>query len=238
MRRRLGILLVLTLSAAAACSSEDTKPLSARVAVFLQEDVADSPGPVEQRVRAVPGVTAVKVVTGEEVYAHLKEQMKDRPELTASIPPDTMPTSLEATVPDGSIAEVVELLIGKLDGVDDAVLAMGNGDLGAQKYIGVIMRLSAEVTEAQRDAIGTMVREMPGAEAISFETAEQALDRLRKRCDGNADLAAAFANVTAQDIPASYRFRIKLDRAKGSGLDPTRTIDGVDDTLLVPAEVV
>lgn len=238
MRRRTGILLVLTLSAAAACSGEDAKPLSARVTAFLHEDVAANPGPVEQRVRAIPGVTAVKVVTSGEAYAQFKEKMRDRPDLIANISPDTMPASLKATVPDGSVAEVVELVIGDLDGVDDTVLAMGDGDIGAQRYTGVIMRLSAGVTEAQRDAIGTLIRELPGAEAISFETAEQARDRLRKRCGDNTRLAAAFANVTAQDLPASFRFRIKLDRAKGSGLDPTRPIDGVDDTLLVPAEVV
>jgi FtsX extracellular domain len=229
--------MALSATALSACTGDGAEPLPARVAAILQDAAATNPAPIEQRIRALPGVTDVNAVTGEQAYERFRESFKDNPDVIEQIDRDTLPASLEVTVTDGAVAEAVELVIGTLEGVDETVLAIGDGDAEAQKEIGVLVRLTGGFTREQRDAIEKLVRELPRTRAISFETADQAQDRLRKRCRGKGDLAASFEQVRPVDIPASFRFRLGPG-GKIPQLLTLQNLDGVEELLFVPAEVV
>jgi cell division protein FtsX len=230
--------LTLSATALSACTGDGGEPLPARVTAFLQDDVAAPPAPIEQRIRALPGVTAVEFITKEQAYERLRESFKDRPDLLEEIRPDTLPASLEVTITDGSVAEAVELVIGALEGIRDTALGAGDGAVEALKEVGVLVRLTDGVTREQRDAIEKRVRELPRTEGILFETPEQARDRLRERCRGKGELAASFERVSLLEIPASFRFRIGPHGGKIPELTTLQDLDGIEDLLFVPAEVV
>ncbi|MEV4537667.1 permease-like cell division protein FtsX [Asanoa sp. NPDC049518] len=238
MRRGFRVLLVLGLFATglSACGDE-AAPLAARVIVFLDDDVANQTGPVEQRIRTMPGVTDVVVTTKEQAYDQFQRDWSDAPATAKAVRPGDLPASLQVTVTDLWHAEAVELAIATFDGVQDASLSVADGDLTAQERVGFIVRMEPNPTSAQRDGVETFIRGLPGVDAIVYETPERTRERLRERCRDHAELAAAFEQVEVADIPASFRFRLELGE-KVPQLTELMKLDGVTPFSFVPAELV
>ncbi|WP_346118298.1 permease-like cell division protein FtsX [Micromonospora coerulea] len=204
------------------------------LAVFLDRNVtAEQKSAVEQRIRSMPSVEEVALETRDQAYEHRKESLKDHPDLLADLKPEFMPESFHATVTDASIAEAVELVMAGVDGVGDVALTTAKID-PLPSRIGVIVRLEATATDAQRSAVEKAVRALPHAESVAFEDRAAAYERLRKHCRGKGELAA---QLDPQMTRASFRFQMPLDR-DGRGLSEFVKLDGVDVVRLVPVAML
>ncbi|SNT58698.1 hypothetical protein SAMN05421812_11148 [Asanoa hainanensis] len=238
MRRAVRTLVVLALLATGLSGcGDDVEPLPARVVVFLDDAVATDFAGVEQRIRAMPGVTGVVATSKEQAYADHQRTFADLPEVLAGAAPENMPASLEATVTDLWHAEAVAFAVGTFDGVERSMLTAADGDVAAQERVGIIVPMEENPTTAQRAKVEEFIRSLPGYDALSYETPEQTRDRLRERCRDHAELAAAFDKVELADIPASFRFRLELGQ-KVPQMKDLMNLDGVTPFSFVPAELV
>jgi len=237
MRRGLRTLLALCLLATvlSACGG-DAPPMAARIIVILDDEVTTQFAPVEQRIRTMPGVTDVVATTKEQAYAAYQRRLADLPEAAKGVEPGQLPASLEVTVTDLGHAEAVALAIGTFDGVQHTSLSVGGGDVEAQERGGVIVHLEANASSAERAAAERFIRDLPGMDALTFETPEQTRDRLRASSRDHAELAAAFEQVELADIHASFRFR--LERGSVPQLTELMNLDGALPFSYVPAELI
>jgi hypothetical protein len=69
----------------------------------------------------------------------------------------------------------------------------------------VVIFLAAAVTDVQRSALDTALRDDPRVDALMFESREQAYQKFRTRYARNPDLLAA---VSADRFPESFRVRL------------------------------
>ncbi|MEV4513910.1 permease-like cell division protein FtsX [Dactylosporangium sp. NPDC049525] len=230
------VVLVLFAVPVSACSGDDPDPLPVSVSAYLKGDA--EPAAVEARIRAVPTVTSVAFVSRQEAYEQFTKTFKDDPDLIASTKPEVMPQYFTVVVTEGSVGEAVQLVIGTLDGVEQTSLASGAGDVDRLEQAGVLVRLTAGVTDEQRAAVENLVRRLPRTEPARYETGEQTKARLLQRCKGKGDLAASLERVPAGDIPASFRFRVGLHGGKIPQLSDLQHLAGVAAMLIVPVEVV
>ncbi|MFF0468351.1 permease-like cell division protein FtsX [Micromonospora zamorensis] len=248
MRRFAPIVALLLLLGLSACTteSEDTGHSledtghsledtgHSLLAVFLDSDVtAETKGAVEQRLRSMPNVEEVALETREQAYESWKESLKDRPDVLADLKPESVPESFRASVTDASIAEAVELVMSRVDGVADVALRTGQID-PLPSHIGVIVRLKSTVTDEQKAAVEKAVLALPNVESVAYEASDAAYDRLRKQCQGKGNLAT---QLDRQMTLPSLRFRMPLD-PQGKGLSDLPTFDGVDVVRLAPVAML
>lgn len=242
VRRNLATLVVLALlpllATVSGCTgADDPPPLPVRISAYLKSDATDAQRTAaEDRIRSLPGVTSVAFVGREQAWERFKETFKDDPDLIAATKPESLPDSLDGRVTDGSIAEAVQLVVGRLDGISDTTLTTGDGDLKRHDQTGILVRLTTGVTDDQRTSIERLIRSLPRTESIRYETREQTKARLLRRCKG--DLATALEQIPTQDIKDSFRFRIGLRGDKIPQLSDLQTLDGVTEMVFVPVEVV
>ncbi|MEU4473486.1 permease-like cell division protein FtsX [Micromonospora sp. NPDC023888] len=213
-----------------ACTSEPEEIADVALAVFLDNDVTVAQkGSVEQRLRSMPSVTEVAFETREQTYERQKADLKDQPDLLATLKPEHMPELFRATVTDASIAEAVELVLEEVEGVEDVVLRIADVD-PLPSRIGVIVRLKPSATGEQRAAVEKAVRALPTAKSVTFEDRDAAYERLRKRCRGKGDLST---QLQPQMTHESWRFEMPLTK-QGSGVSELMRLDGVDGVPLAP----
>jgi len=93
------VLLALVL---AACGTTSTTPQrTGMVEVFIRDGATPAQlRALEERVQAVPGVSAYKYVSKEEALRRFRERFGDR--IVANLPMNPMPASYELTVNDAS----------------------------------------------------------------------------------------------------------------------------------------
>ncbi|MET8045939.1 permease-like cell division protein FtsX [Micromonospora sp. NPDC005215] len=234
MRRIAPFLALAALLTLSACTSKPEETADVALTVFLDNEVTVAQkGTVEQRLRSMPSVTEVSFETREQAYERQKADLKDQPDLLASLKPEHLPELFHATVTDASIAEAVELVLAEVDGVEDVVLRIADVD-PLPSRIGVIVRLESSATGEQRAAVEKAVRALPTAKSIKFEDRDAAYERLRKRCQGKGDLAT---QLQPQMTHESWRFEMPLTR-EGSGVSELMKLDGVDGTPLAPVAML
>lgn len=218
----------------AGCTAGDTALQKVRLSVYLKAGVtAEQRGAIEQRIRAMSYLESVTFESREQAYANFKERLKDEPDMWQQVKPEQMPESFIAVVTDGSIAEAVEIMLGTVDGVSSTSIGGAASADPEAKTIGVIMRLSDSVTGDQREAIDKAVHALPQAESIRIESQQDAFKRLKKRCEGKADLTAALDPAKTY---ASIRFTMRVENSPGfSGL---QQLAGVSSMHLVPVSTL
>ncbi|MGW4152883.1 permease-like cell division protein FtsX [Micromonospora chersina] len=232
MRRVAPVLALLLLIALPACTSEPKEAGHTTLTVLLDQEVtAAQRSVVEQRLHAMPSVRDVAVETRDQAYEKLR---KDMPDLLADLDPEDLPESLRATVTDPSVAEAVEQVMGRVDGVESAILKIADADHMPSR-IGAIVRLEPTATKEQRAAAEEAVRALPRAESIEFENRDAAYERLRKQCRGKGDLAA---QLDAQMARASLRLQLAVDGKGRTGLPEIGRLDGVEAVRLVPVSML
>ncbi|WP_090797205.1 permease-like cell division protein FtsX [Asanoa ishikariensis] len=240
MRRYLATLVALTLSATAlsSCSGDEADPLPVRVVAMIEDDAAADPSPVEEHIRALPGVGEVSFRSKADSFADLKKSLADTPEALAGGTADNTPATVSAKVKEPALAEALELAIGTFDGVLDTTLGPDDRDVDTLATIGVVVRLAETSTAEQRAAIERAIRALPRVEDLSFETAEQTRDRLRDRCRDRGELTTAFDRVAVRDIAASFRFIVKSGDESMAPLSAVMKLEGFGTMRFVPSEVV
>ncbi len=234
MKRSLVFAAAVLMLSLAGCSGDDPSQGKVSLSVYLKAGVtAEQRSAVEQRLRTTSYLEGVTFESREQAYANFKERFKDEPDMWQQIKPEEMPESFTTVVTDGSLAEAVEIMLGTRAGVSNATINGAASQDPEVKTIGVILRLSESVTSEQRDAITNAVRALPQAESIRTESRDDAFERLKKRCDGKADLTAALDPAKTH---ASVRFTMRLEKSPGfTGL---RQLAGVTSMHLVPVSTL
>lgn len=230
--------LLLIASALTACTG-GPPPMPARISAVLDARDPVEPAQLEQRIRALTGVTKVELVSKEQAYERFKEQFKDQPDLLEGTRPESLPASFEVTVAaaDVALAEAVELAIAAFDGVASAYIS-ADGLVADQEQVGVIVAVKSDATPGQRAEIERTIRALPRTGKITVETGDDTRKRLRERVGGTGTLATAFDQVGPLDIPTTFRFVIGVHDRKVVELAPVHGLPGVGTLQFVPTEVI
>ncbi|MFI5910612.1 permease-like cell division protein FtsX [Dactylosporangium sp. NPDC051541] len=201
---------------------DEQKPrITYKLGVYFYEGAtAEQRSAVEARLKTLPAVSNVHLLSGQDAYKVLESA---NPEAAKRVDPSGLPDSLRAVITDPTLIEPVTDLIGGMPEV--SVAGDPSGGLADPKgERGVIVKVD---DEGQAD-IENAIKAIPNASPAVFESGGNAYTRMRHRVDG----------LSPADALASYRFKVTV----AGGISPEQqalaTVHGVRRVIVVPASAL
>ncbi|MEH1054337.1 permease-like cell division protein FtsX [Micromonospora sp. CPCC 206171] len=222
MRRSASVLAALLaaalLSGCTGGPSAEDRPVNLKARVFLSTDASDAQAKaVETHLRGVPDITGLTFITRELAYERMRADLKDRPDLLETLTPGHMPQSYEFTMPTRRIFErtyqgPLRGELRKLDGVDSIVFPGRKSQPSVDECVmsvrtaadpapklDIVVFLMNEASEAERQAVQSRLRAVPGASDVRLRSREEGYEILKESYRDVAPEIAASAKP--EDLP-------------------------------------
>jgi hypothetical protein len=217
----IAIVAVLGQTGCIAAKDEEKPQVTYHLGVYFYEDAtAEQRSAVEARLKTLPKVTDVHLLSGQDAYKVLESA---NPEAAKRIDPSGVPDSLRAVVTDPTLIEPVTDLIGGMPNVSvTGDTSGGFADPKAER--GVIVKVDEE---GQAD-IENAIKAIPNASTAVFESGGDAYTRMKHRVDG----------LSQTDALASYRFKVTFTGGISREQQALATVRGVRRVIVVPASAL